>query len=198
MQTLGVTFEGFSTRIDIWEKQKFRAMKVELAHDIPTQGNSFAKPGYSRHLIHYAEENDGIRASYGRNKSRVLFAIVSHGKVLVVVVVIVVSVGSREYCSFLSPSSWRIMTDTAPYSPSPHSLQHRANLAQLIRPLKRVRPRVPFWELAAHRIPTLWSLYRGLLRSAPGDNIRCVQSSSSVSITHYIYCLRKMANENVL
>lgn len=60
---------------------------------------------------------------------------------------------------------------TASYNPSAQSLQHRARIAQLISPLRRIRPRVPFWELAAHRIPTLWSLYRGLVRNAPGEEI---------------------------
>ncbi|KAF5382048.1 hypothetical protein D9615_004459 [Tricholomella constricta] len=47
----------------------------------------------------------------------------------------------------------------------------RANLARLLSPLRRVRPRVPFYQLAAHRIPTLWSLYRGLLKEAPTEEI---------------------------
>ncbi|KAF7977210.1 hypothetical protein HWV62_4473 [Athelia sp. TMB] len=56
--------------------------------------------------------------------------------------------------------------------PTPESLAHRARIADLVSPLRRVRPRVPFYELAAHRLPTLWTLYRGLLRDAPGENIR--------------------------
>ncbi|KAI0684931.1 hypothetical protein BC835DRAFT_1387032 [Cytidiella melzeri] len=48
----------------------------------------------------------------------------------------------------------------------------RARLAPLVSPLRRVTPRVPFWHLAAHRLPTLWSLYRGLLRAAPSNEIR--------------------------
>ncbi|KAK7471031.1 hypothetical protein VKT23_002446 [Stygiomarasmius scandens] len=59
-----------------------------------------------------------------------------------------------------------------PFSPSSRSLEFRANLAKLISPLKRVRPTVPFWKLSAHRVPTLWGLYRGLLKSAPTDNIK--------------------------
>src|ERR1700728_7069 len=55
-------------------------------------------------------------------------------------------------------------------TPSESSLAFRANLAALVSPLKRVRPRVPFYKLAAHRIPTLWCLYRGLLRAASGSN----------------------------
>ncbi|KAF8196653.1 hypothetical protein K438DRAFT_1585628 [Mycena galopus ATCC 62051] len=51
------------------------------------------------------------------------------------------------------------------------SIAFRANLARLVSPLRRVRPRVPFFELAIHRIPTL-ALYRNLLRHAPDDNIR--------------------------
>ncbi|KAF5369849.1 hypothetical protein D9758_001396 [Tetrapyrgos nigripes] len=57
-------------------------------------------------------------------------------------------------------------------SPSSQSLAFRSNLAKLISPLKRVKPSVPFWQLGAHRVPTLWGLYRGLLRAAPSDNIR--------------------------
>ena len=56
--------------------------------------------------------------------------------------------------------------------PTPQSLAHRTRIASIISPLKRVRPRVPFYDLAAHRIPTLWSLYRGLLREVPGTNVR--------------------------
>ncbi|KAK2462369.1 hypothetical protein APHAL10511_005675 [Amanita phalloides] len=56
-------------------------------------------------------------------------------------------------------------------SPSPASPTFRAELAKLVSPLKRIRPRVPFWQLAAHRIPTL-SLYRRLLRNASSEDIR--------------------------
>ncbi|EAU85028.1 hypothetical protein CC1G_04124 [Coprinopsis cinerea okayama7 len=59
-----------------------------------------------------------------------------------------------------------------PLEPSPQSLQHRARIAQLISPLRRVKPRVPFWQLAAHRIPTLWGLYRGLRKYADDKQIR--------------------------
>ncbi|KAG6821305.1 hypothetical protein H0H93_000166 [Arthromyces matolae] len=59
-----------------------------------------------------------------------------------------------------------------PHRPSQESLNFRENLSRLISPLRRVRPRVPFFQLAAHRIPTLWSLYRGLLRGAPTETIR--------------------------
>ncbi|KAG6813935.1 hypothetical protein H0H92_005189 [Tricholoma furcatifolium] len=58
------------------------------------------------------------------------------------------------------------------HAPTQESLNFRANLARLISPLRRVRPRVPFFQLAAHRIPTLWSLYRGLLKEAPTDQIK--------------------------
>ncbi|KIJ58426.1 hypothetical protein HYDPIDRAFT_113204 [Hydnomerulius pinastri MD-312] len=57
-------------------------------------------------------------------------------------------------------------------TPSPTSLAHRAHIASIITPLRRVRPKVPFYDLAAHRIPTLWSLYRELLRHAERDNIK--------------------------
>lgn len=56
--------------------------------------------------------------------------------------------------------------------PSATSLEHRAQIAKLVSPLRRVTPRVPFWKLAAHRVPTLWTLYRGLLRHAERENVR--------------------------
>ncbi|KAF7301222.1 hypothetical protein MIND_00687000 [Mycena indigotica] len=51
------------------------------------------------------------------------------------------------------------------------SLAFRANLAKLISPLRRVRPRVPFFQLTIHRLPTL-ALYRNLLRYAPDNHIQ--------------------------
>ncbi len=56
-------------------------------------------------------------------------------------------------------------------APSPASPTFRTDLAKLVSPLKRIRPRVPFWQLAVHRIPTL-SLYRGLLRNATTEDVR--------------------------
>ncbi|KAJ3722016.1 hypothetical protein C8R42DRAFT_721559 [Lentinula raphanica] len=56
--------------------------------------------------------------------------------------------------------------------PSAKSLEFRNNLARLVTPLRRVRPRIPFFQLAAHRVPTLWGLYRGLLRAAPTEHDR--------------------------
>uniref|UniRef100_A0A0W0FC54 Complex 1 LYR protein domain-containing protein n=1 Tax=Moniliophthora roreri TaxID=221103 RepID=A0A0W0FC54_MONRR len=55
--------------------------------------------------------------------------------------------------------------------PSSESLAFRANLTNLISPLRRVRPTVPFWRLAAHKLPTV-HLYRHLLKAAPTENIR--------------------------
>ncbi|CAK5263030.1 unnamed protein product [Mycena citricolor] len=56
-------------------------------------------------------------------------------------------------------------------TPTQASVAFRANLARLVSPLRRVRPRVPFFKLAIHRVPTL-SLYRNLLRHAPHESIR--------------------------
>ncbi|KAF8750699.1 complex I LYR family [Rhizoctonia solani] len=53
---------------------------------------------------------------------------------------------------------------------SSSSLALRASIAQSLSGLRNTSPKVPFWELAAHRVPTLWTLYRGLLRAAPGEN----------------------------
>ncbi|KAG9084032.1 hypothetical protein FS749_005555 [Ceratobasidium sp. UAMH 11750] len=58
------------------------------------------------------------------------------------------------------------------YTPSPSSLALRSSISQRLSSLRRTAPRVPFWALAAHRVPTLWTLYRGLLRAAPGENTR--------------------------
>ena len=63
------------------------------------------------------------------------------------------------------------------YEPSQLILQQRAELANAFSALRRVRPRVHFWKLGAHRIPTLWSLYRGLLRDAPGEDV-CYKSAN--------------------
>ncbi|KAF7313367.1 hypothetical protein HMN09_00492400 [Mycena chlorophos] len=68
------------------------------------------------------------------------------------------------------------MSSASSVLPSAASLAFRANLAKLVSPLRRVRPRAPFWELAAHRAPTL-ALYRNLLRNAPDDDIRWRVSS---------------------
>lgn len=58
------------------------------------------------------------------------------------------------------------------YQPSDASLSLRARIAQTIAPLRRVTPRAPFWKLGAHRIPVLWSLYRGLLRASLTPDVR--------------------------
>ncbi|KDQ51256.1 hypothetical protein JAAARDRAFT_41315 [Jaapia argillacea MUCL 33604] len=54
----------------------------------------------------------------------------------------------------------------------PSSMTHRTQITSLVSSLKRTRPRVPFRDLKAHRIPTLWVLYRGLLKEASSDDIR--------------------------
>ena len=51
-------------------------------------------------------------------------------------------------------------------------ITHRQHIARIISSLRPVRPRVPFYRLAAHRVPTLWGLYRGLLRASPNSNVR--------------------------
>jgi hypothetical protein len=42
-----------------------------------------------------------------------------------------------------------------------------SNIARTVSRLRPVRPRSPFYRLSAHRVPTLWVLYRGLLRASP-------------------------------
>ncbi|TFY66964.1 hypothetical protein EVG20_g4134 [Dentipellis fragilis] len=53
-----------------------------------------------------------------------------------------------------------------------HSLKSLDRFRDTLSGLKRTRPHVPFWKLAAHRVPTLWSLYRGLLRSSPDEQVK--------------------------
>ena len=80
-----------------------------------------------------------------------------------------VTCGSGDEKHLLSTSSFGIHLMSAAV-PLP-SIAHRARIASLISPLKRVRPKTPFYKLSAHRVPTLWSLYRGLLGHAPGENV---------------------------
>ena len=47
----------------------------------------------------------------------------------------------------------------------------RESLAATVSSLRRVRPRVPFFQLGAHTLPTKWTLYRQLLRRAPTENV---------------------------
>jgi hypothetical protein len=63
---------------------------------------------------------------------------------------------------------------------SPAALARRAKVVETIQPFRRTRPRVPFWHLAAHRIPTLWTLYRGLQKAAPTENVRVIYSLASI------------------
>ena len=57
--------------------------------------------------------------------------------------------------------------------PPPSSLTHRESIARLLTPLRRIRPTIAYYKLAAHRIPTLWTLYRGLQRHAERNNVGC-------------------------
>lgn len=63
--------------------------------------------------------------------------------------------------------------------PTPESLARRAELSRLFSGLRRVRSRTPFFLLPAHRIPTLWGLYRGLQKEAPSNEVRRFASSSA-------------------
>ncbi|KAI9448814.1 hypothetical protein BJY52DRAFT_1310440 [Lactarius psammicola] len=51
-------------------------------------------------------------------------------------------------------------------------ITHRQRIARIVSGLRPVRPHTPFYRLAAHRVPTLWVLYRGLLRASPNSNVR--------------------------
>ncbi|TCD70884.1 hypothetical protein EIP91_001192 [Steccherinum ochraceum] len=61
---------------------------------------------------------------------------------------------------------------TSVFTSSQASLAHRARIAQIITANQRVHPTVPFWKLQVHRVPTLWTLYRGLLRNSSTDDVR--------------------------
>lgn len=52
----------------------------------------------------------------------------------------------------------------------------RESIRQLLKPLQRARPRTPFWNIPAHRLPTL-HLYKNLLQNAPTDAV-CTQPLS--------------------
>ncbi|KAI0754714.1 hypothetical protein C8Q80DRAFT_1093371 [Daedaleopsis nitida] len=56
--------------------------------------------------------------------------------------------------------------------PSSQSIAHRARLAALVSELRPTHFRAPLTRLLAHRIPTLWTLYRGIMRDAPTEMIR--------------------------
>lgn len=59
----------------------------------------------------------------------------------------------------------------SPPPPPPSSHAHRESIARLLTPLRRIRPTIAYYKLAAHRIPTLWTLYRGLQRHAERENV---------------------------
>jgi hypothetical protein len=60
---------------------------------------------------------------------------------------------------------------------------HRQNVARTVSSLRLVRPHTPFYRLAAHRVPTLWVLYKGLLRSSPSPIVR-IGHTQSPSLSH--------------
>jgi hypothetical protein len=80
------------------------------------------------------------------------------------------------------------MTTSTPTPEVRHPIQHRQNIARIVSSLRPVRPHTPFYRLAAHRVPTLWTLYRGLLRTSPSPIVCCnavLDISSSVSLTSH-------------
>ncbi|KAH9933166.1 uncharacterized protein BXZ73DRAFT_46384 [Epithele typhae] len=56
--------------------------------------------------------------------------------------------------------------------PSAQSLAHRAQLAVRISQLRPTPFKHPLTRYDSHRIPTLWTLYRGILRDSPTETIR--------------------------
>jgi len=61
---------------------------------------------------------------------------------------------------------------TFPGLPIPQSLALRARVSSLVSSLRPTRLRTSVFNLPAHRIPTLWTLYRGLLRNSPTETVR--------------------------
>src|SRR6266702_2262711 len=59
-----------------------------------------------------------------------------------------------------------------PAAPTLAGITHRQGVACIVSSRRPVRPHIPFYRLAAHRVPILWVLYRGLLRAAPNSNVR--------------------------
>lgn len=56
----------------------------------------------------------------------------------------------------------------------------REKIRVLLQPLQRTRARTPFWNIQAHTHPTR-ILYRNLLKLAPTDAVRLIQSCSRSS-----------------
>ena len=73
-------------------------------------------------------------------------------------------------CMTCHPTS--LSTTIPTPTPEVHPIQHRQNIARIVSSLRPVRPHTPFYRLAAHRVPTLWALYRGLLRASPSPIVR--------------------------
>ncbi|KAI0699940.1 hypothetical protein C8T65DRAFT_812223 [Cerioporus squamosus] len=67
-------------------------------------------------------------------------------------------------------------------APSPESLAHRSRIAALVSELRPTRFRAPLTRLLAHRIPTLWTLYRGVLRDAPTETVSFLQMNRAPSL----------------
>jgi hypothetical protein len=69
------------------------------------------------------------------------------------------------------------------------------NVVHTVSRLRPVRPHTPFYCLAAHRVPTLWVLYRGLLRtsssaivSQPGASYETIFCLTRYRCAHIYNC----------
>ncbi|VDC01355.1 unnamed protein product [Peniophora sp. CBMAI 1063] len=81
----------------------------------------------------------------------------------------------RPYTRPLATITRSLCTSAATheYSAPAASLAFRAQVSQALSEHNKYRrPAIPFYKLRAHRVPTLWTLYRGLLRFAPNDLVR--------------------------
>src|SRR5258708_21708672 len=78
---------------------------------------------------------------------------------------------SRKYSHSIKATSSRVQCSTFAAVRCGRCVMEKHRLADLFSSLRRTTPRVPFFRLAAHRVPTLWTLYRGLLKNAPGDDV---------------------------
>ena len=86
---------------------------------------------------------------------------------------------SRELAAFTRSLSTSVSAHE--YTSPAASLAFRARVSRELSEWNKYRrPAVPFYKLRAHRVPTLWTLYRGLLRFAPDDLVRALSHHHTV------------------